>query len=81
MECRPGCGVCCIYISISSPIPGMPSGKPAGVRCIQLLDDFTCGIFNDPSRPDVCSGFKPDIEFCGNSAEEAKKTAEWLMGK
>lgn len=81
MKCRAGCGVCCIYISISSPIPGMPAGKPAGVRCVQLLDDFNCAIFNDPSRPDVCFGFKPDIVFCGNSAEEAKKTAEWLMEK
>jgi hypothetical protein len=59
----------------------MLSGKPAGVRCVQLLDDLTCAIFNDPSRPEVCFGFKPDILFCGNSAVEAKKTAEWLMGK
>jgi uncharacterized protein len=81
MECRQGCGVCCIYISISSPIPGMLSGKPAGVRCVQLLDDFKCAIFNDPERPAVCSGFKPDVLFCGNSAEEAKQTAEWLMEK
>ncbi|MDD8045446.1 MAG: YkgJ family cysteine cluster protein, partial [Verrucomicrobiota bacterium] len=32
MECRPGCGACCTVVSISSPIPGMPQGKPAGVR-------------------------------------------------
>lgn len=81
MECRPGCGVCCIHISISSPIPGMPSGKSAGVRCVQLLDDLTCAIFNDPSRPKVCHGFQPDLLFCGNSAEEARKTAQWLMEK
>ena len=36
MQCRAGCGACCIAISISSPIPGMPLGKPAGVRCVQL---------------------------------------------
>ena len=36
MECRIGCGACCIAPSISSPIPGMPDGKPAGVRCVQL---------------------------------------------
>lgn len=81
MECRPGCGVCCIHISISSPIPGMPSGKSAEIRCVQLLDDLTCAIFDDPSRPEVCSGFKADILFCGNSAEEARKTAQWLMEK
>ena len=37
MDCRPGCAACCIAPSISSPIPGMPHGKPAGVRCIQLV--------------------------------------------
>jgi Fe-S-cluster containining protein len=40
MDCRPGCGACCIAPSISSPIPGMPVvdgiSKPAGVRCVQL---------------------------------------------
>ncbi|MGI5837047.1 MAG: YkgJ family cysteine cluster protein, partial [Chloroflexota bacterium] len=24
MKCRIGCGACCIAISISSPVPGMP---------------------------------------------------------
>ncbi len=81
MECRSGCGICCIYISISSPIPGMPSGKPAGIRCVQLMDDLKCAIFNDPSRPEVCFGFKADPLFCGNTSEEAKKTADWLMEK
>jgi hypothetical protein len=57
----------------------MPSGKPAGVRCIQLTEDFKCAIFGHPSRPEVCTGFKPDPLFCGNSAEEAKEVAEWLM--
>lgn len=80
MECRSGCGVCCIYISISSPIPGMLSGKPAGVRCVHLTDQLTCAIFYDPDRPEVCSGFKADPLFCGNTAQEAKKTADWLMG-
>ena len=28
--CRPGCGACCIAPSITSPIPGMPDGKPVG---------------------------------------------------
>ena len=71
MECRSGCGACCIYPSISSPIPGMPNGKPAGVRCIQLADDLSCKIFNSPDRPKVCGGFKPEKIICGNSAEEA----------
>ncbi|MEZ4830770.1 MAG: YkgJ family cysteine cluster protein [Caldilineaceae bacterium] len=55
MECRIGCGACCIAPSISSPIPGMPNGKPAGVRCIQLTDDNRCKLFGLPERPVVCA--------------------------
>lgn len=71
MECRKGCGACCIYPSISSSIPGMPNGKPAGVRCIQLSDDLSCKIFNSPERPKVCGGFKAEKLFCGETAQEA----------
>ncbi len=71
MECRPGCGACCIAASISSPIPGMPGGKPAGVRCIHLSDDFRCDLYNDPQRPKVCRDFMPEPEFCGSTREEA----------
>jgi uncharacterized protein len=73
MECRPDCGACCIAISISSPIPGMPGGKPAGVRCVQLLDNFKCALFGDPSRPKVCLDYKAEEEFCGSSREGALK--------
>ena len=79
MECRSGCGACCIYPSISSSIPGMPDGKPAGVRCINLTEALRCAIFDDPGRPKVCSGFKPELLFCKNSAEEAKEVFEWLL--
>jgi Fe-S-cluster containining protein len=71
MECRKDCGACCIAVSISSPIPGMPEGKPAGVRCIHLLYDNRCSIYNTPDKPKVCSDFKAELEFCGNSREEA----------
>ena len=71
MECRSNCGVCCIVPSISSVIPGMPEGKPAGVRCVNLKDDFRCAIFDHPNRPKVCGGFKPEREFCGDSNEDA----------
>ena len=50
MECRAGCAACCVAPSISSPIPGMPHGKPAGVRCVQLTQDGLCGIFGRPDR-------------------------------
>lgn len=71
MECRIGCGACCIAPSISSPIPGMPQGKPAGVRCIQLSEDNRCMIFDSPERPLVCSSLPPHAEMCGEHAEEA----------
>jgi Fe-S-cluster containining protein len=71
MECRVGCGACCIAPSISSPIPGMPNGKPAGVRCINLSDDNHCLIFDSPERPDVCSQFQAELSICGNTREKA----------
>ncbi|MFC2096115.1 YkgJ family cysteine cluster protein [Bacteroidota bacterium] len=71
MECRSSCGVCCIYPSISSSIPGMPNGKPAGVRCIQLAKDSSCKIINSLDRPKVCAGFKAEKLICGDSAKEA----------
>lgn len=69
--CRPGCGACCIAPSISSPIPGMPDGKPAGQRCIQLDDANLCQLFGDPSRPLACEHFRFDIEVCGSHREQA----------
>ena len=71
MECRVGCGACCIAPSISSPIPGMPAGKPAGVRCIQLTDDNRCALFGKPERPAVCVSLRPTPEMCGQTNEEA----------
>lgn len=71
LACRMGCGACCIAPSISSPIPGMPHGKPAGVRCAQLTDDNRCAIFGQPERPAVCSGLKPDMDMCGTDREHA----------
>jgi len=78
MECRAGCGACCIAISISSPIPGMPEGKPAGVRCIHLTDDFRCAIWGRPDRPACCSGLRPAPEMCGESRDEALVYLRWL---
>ena len=71
MECRVGCGACCIAPSISSPIPGMPRGKPAGVRCIQLMEDNRCRLFGHPDRPTVCSSLRPSEDMCGQSRAEA----------
>lgn len=71
MNCRSACGACCIAPSISSPIPGMPQGKPAGVRCVQLDADNRCKLFGDPRRPAVCGGLQPSMEMCGDSREQA----------
>jgi uncharacterized protein len=70
-QCRPGCGACCIAPSISSPIPGMPDGKPAGVRCIQLTEDNRCRLFGQPHRPSVCVSLHPSSDMCGSSSAEA----------
>lgn len=78
MECRVGCAACCIAPSISSPIPGMPDGKPAGVRCVQLSDENRCLLFGKPERPGVCVGLKPSAEMCRGSAEEALVWLTWL---
>jgi Fe-S-cluster containining protein len=71
MACRIGCGACCIAPSISSPIPGMPSGKPAGVRCAQLTADNRCRLFGLPERPAVCARLRPTPEMCGTRTAEA----------
>lgn len=71
MDCRIGCAACCTVISITSPIPGMPQGKPAGVPCVQLTLEGRCSIFGMPDRPAVCSSLQPQPEMCGTTNEEA----------
>ncbi|MFC3339074.1 YkgJ family cysteine cluster protein [Paracandidimonas soli] len=71
MQCRPLCGACCIAPSIASPIPGMPRGKPAGVPCIQLDEDYRCKLFDKPERPAFCGGLKPAADMCGMTREHA----------
>ena len=78
MDCRAGCGACCVALSISSPIPGMPGGKPAGVRCVQLTADNLCAIFGTAERPQVCNNLRPMEEMCGSSREEALAYLERL---
>lgn len=72
-ECRLGCGACCIAPSISTPIPGMPAGKPAGVRCIQLNNANLCQLWRNPLRPPVCSSFAPSRETCGDHRDHAMR--------
>lgn len=49
----------------------MPNGKAAGVKCVQLLNDFRCAIFNQPERPAFCASLKPSEEMCGTSRNQA----------
>ncbi|RUR30480.1 YkgJ family cysteine cluster protein [Vreelandella nanhaiensis] len=76
--CRAGCGACCIAPSISSAIPGMPNGKPAGVRCIQLDEHNLCRLFGDSRRPAVCGNFHFDISVCGEHRDQALATLSYL---
>ena len=71
MNCRSGCGACCIAPSITSPIPGMPHGKPAGFPCVQLTEDFRCALFGQPERPAFCASLRPTEEMCGANRGEA----------
>lgn len=69
--CRPNCGACCIAPSINSPVPGLPGGKPAGVRCKQLTENYACASFGRSERPAFCANLKPHPEMCGQSRQEA----------
>lgn len=75
MQCRPACAACCIAPSISSPIPGMEAGKPAGMRCVQLDDADRCRLFGDSRRPAVCASLRPSAQMCGTRRDEAM---HWL---
>jgi hypothetical protein len=70
MDCRPGCGACCIAPSIST------LGKPAGVPCQHLDAEFRCRIFGLIERPACCAGLHPAEEMCGKSRIEA---LAWLI--
>jgi Fe-S-cluster containining protein len=65
MQCRPGCGACCIAPSINI------LNKAAGVRCVHLTDDLRCAIFGLPERPQACADFRAEAEICGDNREQA----------
>lgn len=69
MDCRPGCGACCIAPSISS------LGKPAGVPCVHLDAARRCRLFGRPERPAVCASLQPSPAMCGPDAAHAIR---WL---
>jgi len=53
----------------------MPQGKPAGVACVQLDDQWRCKIFGQPERPAVCRSLQPEPAMCGSSRWQAM---QWL---
>jgi Fe-S-cluster containining protein len=71
MDCRALCGACCTAPSITSPIPGMPNGKPAGVACVQLDAQLRCRLFGKPERPAFCASLRPTQDMCGVSRDDA----------
>ncbi len=71
IPCREKCGACCIAPSITSPLPGMPEGKKAGLPCVNLDENMRCKVFNSPDRPAFCASLQPSLEMCGNCREEA----------
>ena len=49
----------------------MPTGKPAGVPCVQLDESLRCKLFGKPERPAFCASLRPGPEMCGGSREAA----------
>ena len=56
----------------------MPEGKPAGVRCIHLTEDFRCALYGKPERPQVCVNLRAMEEMCGETREQALIYLAWL---
>lgn len=56
----------------------MPNGKPAGVRCVQLLADERCALFGKPERPAVCVSLRPSETMCGAHRGDAMAFLERL---
>lgn len=71
IDCRKGCGACCIHISISSALPNHPNGKKAGERCKNLSNENACLIWDRPDFPDICKRFRAVKWVCGDNADEA----------
>ena len=69
--CRDGCAACCIAPSISTPMPKMPQGKPAGIVCLHLDAQLRCELFGKAERPAVCGRLQPQPEMCQSSREQA----------
>jgi len=76
--CRSACAACCIAPSITTPLPGMPEGKPAGVPCIHLDEALRCRLFGRPERPAFCASLQPHPDMCGSDREDALRRLDEL---
>lgn len=56
----------------------MPHGKPAGIPCVQLDDDYRCRLFGQPERPAFCASLRPAAEMCGASRDAAMASLRQL---
>jgi len=52
-------------------MPGLPHGKPAGMRCPHLDAALRCRLFGLPERPAVCASLPPSVEMCGETRTHA----------
>ncbi|MEM6580523.1 MAG: YkgJ family cysteine cluster protein [Pseudomonadota bacterium] len=71
MQCRQGCGACCIAPSIKQPFYGMPAGKAAGEPCVHLDEALRCRLFDDPRRPECCGRFQAEPDICADQRKTA----------
>ncbi|GAB3382166.1 hypothetical protein GCM10027432_10620 [Lysobacter fragariae] len=49
----------------------MPHGKPAGIPCVQLDENYRCRLFGKPERPAFCASLQPQASMCGADRDEA----------
>lgn len=52
-------------------MPGHPRGKAAGEACVNLTDDWRCGLWGRLDRPAFCAGLQPAEEMCGATRAQA----------
>jgi len=57
----------------------MPNGKLAGQACENLdLESYRCNLWETDQYPVFCRGFKPDVDFCGSTRQEAEQILTFL---
>jgi hypothetical protein len=78
MECRKGCGACCIALSISESFLNHPKGKKAGERCKNLDENNSCKIWGTKEYPKTCQGFQAEESWCGANFSNAIKILNQL---